>query len=338
MSPEDLRQMSAHAPKGNDPAREFSFLVEERENGIRADKVLSARLVKLSRSRLQKLFLEGMVWCNDEAIRKSRKLHCGDFVSVIIGPPKPLSLRPVAIPLEILFEDGDMVAVAKPSGMVVHPGSGTGDDTLVHALLHHCSGELSGIGGIERPGIVHRLDRETSGVIVAGKTDAGFRGLAEQFSGRKLMKTYLALVKGVPGLLAGRIEEPIGRHATARHRMTVRSDGRDAVSEWERIEDFGTVSSLLRVQILTGRTHQIRVHFSHLGHPLLGDLVYGYRAGKAPLPKLPRVMLHAFELELNHPVSGERMKLQAPLPADFTEVLRELREQFGGSSESQVVG
>jgi 23S rRNA pseudouridine1911/1915/1917 synthase len=209
----------------------------------------------------------------------------------------------------------------------VHPGAGTGEDTLVHALLSHCEGELSGIGGVERPGIVHRLDRETSGVMLVAKTDAAHRGLSEQFSERSLQKEYLALVTGAPSLLSGSIRKAIGRNTSHRHKMAVVEDGgRDAHTDWEVVEKFGSIATLVRCIIHTGRTHQIRVHMKSLGHILLGDEVYGWK--KDPrLPKQPaRVMLHAEHLIVTHPITGKTLDLRAPLPKDFKAMVAALKK------------
>ncbi len=292
----------------------------------RADKVLSAHLQEWSRSRVQKLFAAGLVWREDEAIDKSTKVSAGDTLSFSIPPVRPLELRPVAIPLEVLFEDEDLIVINKAAGMVVHPGAGTGEDTLVHALLHHCDGHLSGIGGVERPGIVHRLDRETSGVIVAAKTDRGYQGMAQLFATRKLAKFYSAIVAGqLPEIGSGTIEAPIGRHPVQRTRMAIREDGRPARSDWQVEEYLPDGYSLLNVRIHTGRTHQIRIHLSHLGTPIAGDPLYGYKTSRRSL-SFPRVMLHARRLELVHPLSGEAVVWEAPLPDDFGQALKQLRE------------
>jgi len=301
----------------------------------RADKVVTRFAGDLSRSRIQKLFDQGLVWREDEALSKSQKLRTGDWIQFSVPPPMPLELRPVAIPLQVLFEDEHMLAINKPVGMVVHPGAGTGEDTLVHALLHHCGDSLRGIGGVERPGIVHRLDRETSGLILAAKTEAGFQGLARAFEERSLVKRYEALVCGAPAAEHGSIDAPIGRHPTHRTRMAVRDDGRSARSDWTVLQRWGDAFALLGVRIHTGRTHQIRVHLSHIGLPLAGDSLYGYRAGRSPLA-FQRVMLHARSLELKHPVSGAPLHLVAPRPADFRASILRLCEHFGGDAEAQV--
>lgn len=213
--------------------------------------------------------------------------------------------------------------------MTVHPGAGTGEDTLVHALLAHCKDGLSGIGGIQRPGIVHRLDRETTGVMLVAKTDAAHRALSAQFAARALQKDYLALAAGAPPLLSGSIRKPIGRHPRHRHKMTAsdapRSTARDARTDWEVLERYATLATLMRCRIHTGRTHQIRVHLQSLGHPLLGDTTYGWRADpRLPLSP-PRVMLHAEHLLVNHPITGHPLDLTAPPPKDFKTMMRALK-------------
>jgi 23S rRNA pseudouridine1911/1915/1917 synthase len=293
----------------------------------RADKALSAHLSDWSRSQVQKLFSAGRVWREDEAIDKGDKVFEGDSLTFQPLAVQPAELRSVDLPLEVIWEDDDLIAVNKAPGMVVHPGAGTGEDTLVHALLHYCRGQLSGIGGVERPGIIHRLDRETSGIIVAAKTDRGFQGMARLFLERKLEKVYRAIVtQGVPEPKAGAIHAAIGRHPVHRTRMTVREDGRAAHSEWAVEEVFPEDCALLWVRIHTGRTHQIRVHLSHLGYPLAGDPLYGFKAARCPV-EIPRVMLHAAELRFAHPLSGAAMDLRAPLPADMMAVCRALKER-----------
>lgn len=291
----------------------------------RADKALHALHPDLSRTRCQRLFAEGLVWRDQEALGQSDKVRSGDWLVFTIPEARILPLRPVDLPLRVIFEDADFIAIDKASGMVVHPGAGTGEDTLVHALLFHCQGQLSGIGGVERPGIVHRLDKETSGVVLAAKTDAGYAGLSRQFVERTLEKEYLALVRGVPLPAQGRIEEPIGRHPVHRQRMTVLAGGRVALSEWRREETFGQWAALLRVRIHTGRTHQIRVHLAHTGHPVVGDDTYGWRPPDGWKWAAQRVMLHASRLVLAHPVHGTKMVLEAPLPGDFSELVENLR-------------
>ncbi|HYD85824.1 MAG TPA: RluA family pseudouridine synthase, partial [Opitutus sp.] len=210
-----------------------------------------------------------------------------------------------------------------------HPGAATGEDTLVHALLAHCKGTLSGIGGVERPGIVHRLDRETSGIILVAKSDKAHRGLAEQFSERALQKEYLAIVSGAPALISGSIRKPIGRNKQHRHKMGVveiADGGKDAHTDWEVVEKFGDVAALVRCAIHTGRTHQIRVHLKSLGHILLGDAVYGWKMDTRLKRQPERVMLHAEHLVFAHPITKKTLDLRAPLPSDFEAMLAQLRK------------
>jgi 23S rRNA pseudouridine1911/1915/1917 synthase len=295
----------------------------------RADKVLAAGFPDHSRVALQRCFDAGLVRIGDTAIKRDHTVNAGDVIAFRLPETKPSELRPVDIPLDVIFEDKHLLAINKSSGMIVHPGAGTGEDTLVHALLSHCEGELSGIGGVERPGIVHRLDRETSGVMLVAKTDAAHRGLSELFSERALQKEYLALVSGVPSLLSGSIRKPIGRNPNQRHKMAVVEEeqgGRDAHTDWEVVEKFGKVATLVRCSIHTGRTHQIRVHMKSAGHVLLGDAVYGWK----PDPRLPRqperVMLHAEHLVLTHPITRKKLDLRAKLPADFEGMISMLKQ------------
>ncbi len=336
---------------------------------IRADKALAVEFPKHSRSALQRAFDAGLVSRDGVTLTRDATVRGGDVIVFSMPQTKPSELRPVKIPLDVLFEDKHLLAINKAAGMVVHPGAATGEDTLVHALLAHCKGSLSGIGGVERPGIVHRLDRETSGVIVVAKTDAAHRGLAEQFSARSLQKEYLALVNGAPSLLSGSITKPIGRHPTQRHKMMAFEDApqqkapeeelgeivflddegfydleaeaaeaagsarrnrpgtRDAHTDWEVVERYGSLAALVRCMIHTGRTHQIRVHMKSIGHILLGDVVYGWKPdARVPEKSRPRrVMLHAEHLVVKHPVTGKTLDLRAPAPRDFSAMVRALK-------------
>lgn len=296
---------------------------------MRADKALASAFPEYSRVAVQRAFDAGLVKLGDRSLTRDHELLPGESLSFQFPATRPLELRPVEIPLDILFEDRHLLAVNKPAGMVVHPGAGTGEDTLVHALLAHCAGSLSGIGGVERPGIVHRLDRETSGVILVAKTDAAHRALSNQFSSRSLRKEYLALVQGVPSLLSGSIVKGIGRNPQHRHKMAVLdspSGGRDAHTDWEVVETFDRQAALLRCILHTGRTHQIRVHLKSIGHVIVGDDIYGWKPdGRFPTLKADRVMLHAEHLVVTHPHSGRPLDLRAPLPADFQALLKTLR-------------
>lgn len=295
---------------------ELTYEVPADTPPTRADKLLAAAFPDYSRTRWQKVFTAGKIWREEEALAQKEQLAAGDIVSFEFPEDETPTVEAVDIPLDILYEDEHLIAINKAVGMIVHPGSGTGNDTLVHALLHATGGKLAAAAGALRPGIVHRLDKETSGVIVAAKTDKAYTRLVRAFAKRQLIKEYLAIVKGEPELESGTVEEPIGRHATQRTKMTIREDGRDARSDWRVIRRMQT-HSLFRVRIHTGRTHQIRVHMKHIGHPLLGDQTYGWNESiKHPLNP-PRVMLHAERLQLEHPETGEELELEAPMPADF---------------------
>ena len=292
----------------------------------RADRVLAAAFPEHSRTALQRAFDAGLVRRANVVLSRDTAVSSGDRLEFSLPAVAAADLKPADIPLDVLFEDRHLLAVNKASGMIVHPGAATGDDTLVHALLSHCAGSLSGIGGVERPGIVHRLDKETTGVIVVAKNDQAHRALADQFATRTLTKEYVALVAGVPQLLSGTIDRAIGHHPVHRHRMTIGEGGKPARTDWERVEAFGDIATLLRCRIFTGRTHQIRVHLKSLGHPILGDALYGWKPD-ARLKKQPaRVMLHAEHLVLAHPSTGKELDLRAPLPADFTALIRALRK------------
>jgi 23S rRNA pseudouridine1911/1915/1917 synthase len=288
----------------------------------------------LSRSQVQRLVSQGMITVDQAPARPALRLQAGWEVRVRRPEPEPLELTPEAMDLDILYEDGDLVVVNKPPGLVVHPAAGHHEGTLVHGLLHHCQ-DLSGIGGKLRPGIVHRLDMDTSGVLVAAKNDRAHRALVAAFASGHVAKRYLALVHGRPRL-TGRIDQAIGRHPRDRKRMSGRGPrGKPARTSWKVVESLPQSVSLLRVAIATGRTHQIRVHLSEAGYPVLGDTVYGGRqvrrglegpAGQA-LRAGDRQMLHAVRLALDHPVSGGRLEFWAPLPPDFRAVLDALRRE-----------
>ena len=307
----------------------ISYTVPPDSSRARADKVLATAFPEHSRVAFQRSLDAGLVTRNGKVIDRSAEIVSGDELVFTFPETRPTELKAVDIPLDVIFEDKHLLAINKAAGMVVHPGAGTGDDTLVHALLSHCEGELSGIGGVERPGIVHRLDRDTSGIMLVAKTDAAHRGISAQFAARTSHKQYLALVDGVSPLLSGSLRKPIGRNPTQRHKMAIVEGpgGRDAHTDWERVEAFGgNLASLMRCTIHTGRTHQIRVHMKSLGHILLGDVVYGWKASPR-LPSQPtRMMLHAEHLVVSHPVTGKVLDLRAPLPKDFEKMLKALRK------------
>lgn len=302
-----------------------SYTVPNEVRRARADKVLAQAFPEHSRSALQRAFAAGLVRCGERVLEQSSEVRAGAVIVFELPAVRSTGLVPLDKSLSVLFEDEHMLAIDKEAGMIVHPGVGTGEDTLVHALLAHCRGGLSGVGGVERPGIVHRIDKETTGVLLVAKSDAAHRGLAEQFAGRQLRKEYLALVAGLPSVQSGVIERSIARHPVHRHRMTVGEGGRPSRTDWQRVELFPPHAALLRCRIHTGRTHQIRVHLKSIGHPLLGDSTYGWKPGPMLPVTVPRVMLHAAFISFLHPITARPMEISAPLPADFEAVLAGLR-------------
>ena len=293
------------------------FVVSEDDTPLRLDRFLAKHLPEYSRSRLQQLIRTGFVRLNSAATRPRQLVRSGDEIELTEPPVEKIEARPEPIPLEILFEDDDLIVIDKPAGLVVHPGAGHRQHTLVNALLSHCT-TLSGIGGKERPGIVHRLDKETSGCLVVAKNDATHRELSRQFAKRIVEKVYLALVAGKLRKQSGVIEEKIGRHPVHRQRMSVASArGRAAKTEY-RVVRSGDNASLVECRLHSGRTHQIRVHLHHLGHSVLGDKVYATRAAK----DFPRQMLHAWKIGFRHPGSGAWKNFEAPLPDDFATAMK----------------
>ena len=306
--------------------RVIEFVVPEGVGKGRADKIFASEFEDVSRMRLQKAFDAGRVTFEGQVIDKRFKINTPGLLRAVLDEPDA-GVGPIAvdIPLEIIHEDESIVVVNKPAGMVTHPGSGTGDDTLVHALLHHTGGQLSSVGAPDRPGIVHRLDKETTGLIVVAKTDLAHHKLAAAFSARETFKRYRALVLGSPIQSAGTVKEPIGRHPVVRTRMAVVPGGREAHTDWSVDERFGRLAALVSCVIHTGRTHQIRVHMSSLKLPLLGDTTYGFKATRLKGVSVPRVMLHSTELHIRHPERDEQMQFVAPLPQDFEDVVEQLR-------------
>ena len=290
----------------------IKLTISSEHAGERLDRSLAEALPAFSRARLQTLIRDGFVTVNGNTARPRDAVRTGDTVEVREPEIEKIDAQPEAMQLDILFEDDDLLVVNKPAGLVVHPGAGQQTGTLVNALLAHCK-NLSGIGGKERPGIVHRLDKETSGVLVVAKNDAAHRDLSKQFAERTTGKTYLALVAGIPRKSSGTIEAPIARHPVHRKKMSVaRRGGRSAKTEY-RVVRSGSDRSLVECVIHTGRTHQIRVHLHHLGHPVLGDKLYGgKRAGD-----FPRQMLHAWKLTFRHPRTGDSLNFTAPIPTAF---------------------
>ena len=289
----------------------FEFLAEAGDAGTRLDHFLAARISDLSRSRIQALMGEGHVIVNGEPKLRSCKVHAGERIVLTVPPAIASENLPEDIALEILHEDDDLIVINKPPGLVVHPAPGHAGGTLVNALLHHCK-SLSGIGGVERPGIVHRLDKETSGCLVAAKNDAAHQSLTEQFAGREVRKIYLAIATGTFKKAKGTINVPLGRHPVYRQKMGVllRGGGREARTDWLVLTTL-PCGTLVQCTLHTGRTHQIRVHLKYLGHPVVGDEVYGKRAG------FSRQMLHAWKLGFSHPRTGNPLDFTAPIPPDF---------------------
>jgi 23S rRNA pseudouridine1911/1915/1917 synthase len=293
------------------------FVVSENDAKLRLDQFLAKRFPQYSRSRLQQLIRGGFVRLNEQSTRPRQIVRGGDKIDLIEPPLEKIEIRPEPIPLDVLFEDDDLIVINKPAGLTVHPGAGQREHTLVNALLSHCT-TLSGIGGKERPGIVHRLDKETSGCLVVAKNDIAHRELSKQFAARTVEKIYLALVAGKLRKPAGVIEDKIGRHPVHRQRMRVTSvRGRTATTEY-RVIGSGNQASLIECRLHSGRTHQIRVHLHHLGHPVLGDKIYAPRFAK----NYPRQMLHAWKLGFRHPRTGEWKSLEAPLPDDFATAIK----------------
>ena len=294
----------------------IEFVVTDDDAKLRLDQFLAKRLPEYSRSRIQQLIRGGFVRLNDQTTRPRQIVRRGDKISLREPPVEKIDIRPEPIPLDVLFEDEDIIVINKPAGLTVHPGAGQREHTLVNALLSHCV-SLSGIGGKERPGIVHRLDKETSGCLVVAKNDIAHRELSKQFAARTVEKIYLALVTGKLRKPAGVIEEKIGRHPVHRQRMRVTSlRGRTAKTEY-RVICSSEQASLIECRLHSGRTHQIRVHLHHLGHAVLGDKVYAARFAK----NFPRQMLHAWKLGFHHPRTGELKNFEAPSPADFKQAV-----------------
>jgi len=298
----------------------FDYRLPDKIEAGRADKVLSRQFVEVSRSRVRKTLDAGLITCGESVVGRRDKLHGGQVLRIAWLKAEDFSASPVDIPLKILYEDADLVVVDKPSGMVTHPGHGTGDRTLVHALLHHTGGILSSVGAPERPGIVHRLDKETSGVVVVAKTDTAHHALVEQFRNRETRKEYLAWVEGEPKGESGLMEKAIARHPVVRTKMRVAHFGRAARTDWRTVLRTGSGATLICCRIHTGRTHQIRVHCSDLGHPILGDATYGYKDRKRFWEPVERIMLHARYLEFLHPIKGVKQEVEAPVPKEFQDL------------------
>jgi 23S rRNA pseudouridine1911/1915/1917 synthase len=314
------------------------------DHGQRLDKVLARHAPQFSRARLQALIESGNVTLAGSPLTSSsHRVKAGEDFTVTVPPAAEAEPQPQDIALDIVYEDKDLLVVNKAPGMVVHPAAGNFDGTLVNALLAHCGTELSGIGGVKRPGIVHRLDKDTSGLMAVAKNDAAHKGLSEQLASRKLKRVYQAIVWGNVTPTQGRIETNIGRSRANRQKMAVQEEGgKDAVTDYKLLEGFGLIASLVECRLQTGRTHQIRVHMAHIRHWLVGDPVYGrsavtrflklHKANEktaAALRDFPRQALHAARLEFIHPISKNRIALSAEPPDDMKMLLRQLRKTTG---------
>lgn len=319
----------------------YNFTVTDDASGRRLDVYLAEHCADISRTRIKDLIKQGEVLVNDKTCSNpSHKLKADDALSVIIPEPADYHLTGENIPLDILFEDDDLLVINKSADMVVHPGAGNWSGTLVHALLHHCGDSLSGISGVLRPGIVHRLDKGTSGVMLAVKTDQAHRGLSQQLADRSLSRTYLALVLGIPVPPKGIIDAPIGRHPRQRLKMSVRPDGKHAVTHYHVIDRYHDEIALVECKLESGRTHQIRVHMAHHGYELLRDPLYGSQSTKIlgalrrmgmaddlqeEVMQFNRQTLHAAHIRFIHPVSGEELSFDAPIPDDMQALLKVLK-------------
>lgn len=295
-------------------------IIVQNNVGTRIDSFLANIDEKYSRARAQKLLKDGKILVNDSAVKGSYKVKAGDKITVIIDKPKETDLKAEEIPLDVIYEDDDIIVVNKAKGMVVHPGNGNPDGTLVNAVLAHCKGNLSGVGGELRPGIVHRIDKDTSGLLIVAKNDEAHVNMSEEIKNHEVTKIYTALVKGVIAENKATINMPIARSQNDRKKMAVSEDGKEAVTHFEVIKRYDKYT-LLKVKIDTGRTHQIRVHMAQIGYPVVGDEVYSN--GKNEFG-VHGQMLHSTILEFKHPVTGKEMHLEAPLPKYFKDILNEL--------------
>lgn len=298
-----------------------TYVVQSNNANIRLDKALSQLNSDLSRARIQKLIEEQKVLVNNKPQKASYKVQEDDTIKIEIEEAKEIELKEQDIPLDILYEDNDIIVVNKPKGLVVHPGNGNPDGTLVNAIMKICHSSLSGIGGEIRPGIIHRLDKDTSGVIIVAKNDLAHINISNQIKNREVKKTYIALVRGMVKENEATINMPIGRSKNDRKKMAVRKDGKEAVTHFKVLQRFEEGYTLLEIRIDTGRTHQIRVHMSEIGYPVVGDYIYSN--GKNPFG-VKGQCLHAAKIEFRHPTSNQAMHLEAPLPAYLKKIIDEL--------------
>ena len=296
--------------------------VENSEN-VRLDAYIASKQSDLSRSNIQKLIDSGDILVNNSIKKMSYKVQEGDVIHINVPEAREANIKPENIPIDIIYQDNDIIVVNKPKGLVVHPADGNPDGTLVNAIMAICKDGLSGIGGELRPGIVHRLDKDTSGLLIVAKNDKAHRLMSEQIKNREVRKIYIALVKGVVSENEATIDMPIGRSTKDRKKMAVRKDGKEAVTHFKVLKRYPSYT-LLEVKIDTGRTHQIRVHMAEIGHPVVGDMVYS--SGKNEFG-VEGQMLHAKSLDFKHPITGKQMHLEAPLPQYFQEVLLKLESK-----------
>jgi len=302
---------------------EKQFVVDETSSGMRLDVYLASMLVDKSRSYIQNLIEENCVLVNNKLKKSNYKINIEDTISINIPDPIELSIKPQSIPLDILYEDSDLIVVNKPKGMVVHPAAGVYENTLVNALLSHCT-DLSGINGVNRPGIVHRIDKDTSGIIVVAKNDYAHNKLAMQLKDHSMNRIYLALVEGIIKEDEGTVDEPLGRHPIERVKIAIVKDGRRAVTHYRVVERYAN-NTLIKCKLETGRTHQIRVHMAYKGHPIVGDPVYGYKKQRF---KLEGQLLHAQLLGFIHPRTEKYVEFRTEPPEDFKKVINILKNEL----------
>lgn len=294
------------------------------EDNLRLDTYISSKYENLSRTMIQKLIEDGNVLVNDKPKKISYKIKMGDNIKIYFPEAKEVDIKPQEIPLEIIYEDNDIIVVNKPKGLVVHPANGNPDGTLVNAIMALCKNSLSGIGGEIRPGIVHRLDKDTSGLLIVAKNDLAHINLSNQIKERKVKKIYIALVRGIIKEDYATINMPIGRSTVDRKKMAVRKDGKEAITHFKVLKRYKNYT-LLEIKIDTGRTHQIRVHMAEIGHPVVGDMVYSN--GKNEFG-VKGQMLHAKSLDFKHPITGKELHLEAEIPEYFKEVLKKLERNY----------
>jgi 23S rRNA pseudouridine1911/1915/1917 synthase len=312
-----------------------TLTVAPSQAGLRLDRWLADSLPDMSRSRLQALIEQGMLRSGEAVVdNASRKVKADELFALTVPPPEPAAPQAQEMALDIVYEDEDLIVLDKPAGLVVHPAPGSPDSTLVNALLHHCAGSLSGIGGVKRPGIVHRIDKDTSGLLVVAKNDRAHHGLAAQFAEHSIERVYNAVVWGVPLPRHGKIEGAIGRNPADRKKMAIVSGGgKSALTYFQVMEVFGDYAALVECRLDTGRTHQIRVHMTSIGHPLVGDQLYGKGRlqGRAPEPAkslltaFPRQALHARTLGFDHPMTGKKLHFESKIPKDFNALINSLK-------------